>query len=64
MRIGHGDDVEEARAIKKEENERADAANTEMITVDKELEEYSNAEESELNFVDHTKAILRKKVLV
>lgn len=35
-----------------------------MVTVDKELEEYSNAEDSELSFVDHTKAILRKKILV
>lgn len=64
LRIGHGDDVEEARAIKKDENEKADAANTEMVTVDKELEEYSNAEDSELSFVDHTKAILKKKILV
>lgn len=35
-----------------------------MVTVDKELEEYSNAEDSELSFFDHTKAILRKKILV
>ena len=45
LKIGHGDDVEEARAIKKDENEKADAANTEMVTVDKELEEYSNADD-------------------
>jgi hypothetical protein len=34
-----------------------------MVTVDKELEEYSNAEDSELSFFDHTMAILRKKTL-
>jgi hypothetical protein len=45
LKIGHGDDVEEARAIKKDENEKAEAANTEMVTVDKELEEYSNADD-------------------
>ena len=64
LKIGHGDDVEEARAVKKEEDEKADAADTAMVTVDKELEEYSNAEDSELSFFDHTMAILRKKILV
>lgn len=64
MNIGHGEDVEKERKIKKEDDMIAETANAAMVEVDKELEEYSNAEDSELSFIDHTKAILRKKVLV